>query len=157
MNIQTETGIRFNSTNFPSFTPTDITDVAVDSNGNIFIACRATGLYKISNPTGSPSITVIDDSTTGLTGAAGPQVYGVAAGRNDRMWIIMSGGLFYSDNGGTSWSTATFSFTGISDANWDKVRSIEADIQDANDNIGIVYFAAGILTVCWYTFSTSLI
>lgn len=149
-----ELGYRFKVDNYPTFAPTDITDVTTDSNGTIYVACRATGLYKITSPTSSPTITLIDDTTTGLTGAAGPQVYGVASGRNDKLWILMDGGLFYSDDDGATWTTATFSFTGISDANWSTVKQISADIEHANDHIGIVYRNSQLYT-CWYELSTT--
>lgn len=154
LDYMNERGFRFKVDDYPLFTPTDITDVTTDSNGDIYVACRASGLYKITSPTSSAVITKIDDTTTGLTGAAGPQMYGVAAGRNDKIWIMMDGGLFYSDNGGTSWTQATFSFTGISDANWSEVKQISADIEHANDQIGIVYRNSRFYA-CWYELSTT--
>lgn len=159
LNVAKESGTRFHSSTYGSFAPTDITDYDLDSSGNIYIACRDTGLYKITDPEGSPSITLIDDTTTGLTGTAGPNVYAVGVGRNDKIWILMDGGLFYSDNGGTSWSTATFSFTNISDSNWDRVINMRADIEHADDRIALVYGTPAQpnndYEICWYDLNST--
>lgn len=156
--MKTETGVRFNDAYTPTFTPTDITDVDVTSGGIIFVADRSDGndtggLYKIVDPNGTPVITKIDNTTTGLTGILSPDVLAVGVGRNDRVWIVMDGGLFYSDDLGSTWTQATFVYTDITD-DWYRVKQMTCDIEHANDHIGIVY-NTGTFYACWYEGSTT--
>lgn len=159
MDVAFERGTRFYTTNYPTWLATDIGDSSIETDGTVYVSCRDTGLYKVTDPFGSPVLTVIDDTTTGLGGAAGPGVYAVAVGRNDRVWILMDGGLFYSDNSGATWTTATFSFTGISDANWDLVVGLQADPEHADDRLGFTYGTIAQpnndYEICWYDLAST--
>jgi hypothetical protein len=92
---------------------------------NIYVACRNTGLWLISNAATSPVI----------TNPLGSPCYGVDVGRGGVAWAICDSGLFRS----TDWATpVSFSFTGITDSNWNRVRFLKADPEDAADKLAII-------------------
>jgi len=137
-NLLTETGVLFNVTNEPTFAPTNITQVTYDTAGTIYVACRDTGLYKIETPLGSPTVTLIDNTITGLTGLPVSKCYGVAIGSSGVLWAVFDGGVFSSADDGTTWTQATFTnaiITGL----WSRVKFIQADPAHADQRLAFVY------------------
>ena len=112
----------WDNTTTPALPVTNLRQVAVDTaNQKIYCACRDTGLYEID---------VVGNTITQLNAIA---CYGVDVGI--KVWAIFNGDLRNSDN----WNnTVTFSFAGISDGNWSKVRFLKADPTHANNRIAIV-------------------
>jgi len=160
-NLLTQTGVLYNVTNNPTFTPTNITQVTYDSAGTIYVACRDTGIYKISTPLGIPTITHIDNTTTGLTGLLVSKCYGIAIGSGGFLWAAFDGGLFSSIDGGVTWTQATFTnATIISD--WNRVKFIQVDPSHADQRMALVYEsstpATGTylqLSILWWNNNTS--
>lgn len=128
----------------PRFLATSITQVAFDSSNNIYISCEDTGLYKFNEDL--DTLTVINGAsgTTGIP-ATIQGCQGIAVGNAGRLWAYFRDGttpadsdIYYSDNGGTSWTAATFSDTFI-DANPYHVKSIVVDPADAGGKMMLVY------------------
>ena len=142
-NVQTgeADGPLFNVTNYPTFNPTSITQVTYEAGGTIFVGCRDSGIYKITDPLGSPTITVINNTTPGLTGLAGSpnetKCYGVVVG-NGRVWAVFDGGLFSSVDSGANWVQATFNNATIT-ADWWRVKFIQADPTHADQRLCLMY------------------
>jgi hypothetical protein len=119
-----------------ALTATNIKQCAVDPVNNlIYVACRTSGLWEID---------VVAETATILSSTP---CYGVDLGRNARAYAVFEGRLSNSDNFATALS---FTFTGISDSNWDKVLYVKADPEHANDRLGIVYSIGGTTAVCWW-------
>lgn len=153
VDLQTETGTTFRTANFAGFTPTDITQVTFNkATGDIYVGCRASGIYKIVDPTGTPVITKIDNTTTGLTGLGVSQCYGVAYG-NTRLWAVFEGGMFSSADDGATWVAATFTNATIT-GNWSLVKFIHADFTHADQRLSLVYESGGTtymeLSILWW-------
>jgi hypothetical protein len=126
----------------PAITVSQIRQVAVDTtNRLIYVADRVTGLWIIN----------IDANT--VNNQFTQPCYGVDVGRNNIAVALINGGLYQSSN----WSTpATFTFVGITDSNWQRVRFLKADPEHANDRIAIVADnGSGINRVVWYQFSNN--
>lgn len=110
------------------------------SNGYTFVTCADTGLWRIS-----PDFLTIENlpSPTGVDKA-----YQICA-KNDAggtLWVMFDGGLCMLSNptatvGTLTWSvhnpttgTPTFTYTGITDGNWDKVVSMTIDPDNLADH-----------------------
>ena len=151
-NIQTgeADGPLFNVTNYPTFNPTNITQVTFDSSGTIYVGCRDSGIYKIADPLGTPVITVINNTTSGLTGLAGSpnetKCYGVIVG-NSRLWAVFEGGLFSSADDGATWSNAAGFTNTIITNDWWRVKFIQADPTHADQRLMFCYEDATSSTV----------
>ena len=119
---------------YPTFAPTSITQIEYDGNGNIFIACRNTGLYMITLSTNT--ITVFGAAQSIPVGGC----FGVHLGQSpstgvSKIWAVFNGDLAYSTSASNyqTWvfynatSTPAFNITGVSDNNWNTVSYIEVD------------------------------
>lgn len=86
----------------------------------IWVACRATGLYKL-NPA-NRTVTLITANPT----------YGVGVGQGGLVWAATSAGLFNSND----WSTpVSFTYTGISDS-WTSVLFLRVDPNTSTQRMG---------------------
>lgn len=101
----------FDSSTTPALTVADVRDVKVDSNGNIWIACASTGLWKLQ----------ILENTTTLTQIGEPpgcqsKVYALDVDNFGTVYAIFWGlGLHYTIDGGGSWINAIINFSSFSD------------------------------------------
>ncbi len=165
--VQSGEGFTFNNLSLvgidliPRFLATDIGQVAVASDLSLYIGCRNTGLYKF-NPA-FDTLTVIDGSTPGLTGATG--CYAITIGNGGRLWGYFDGttpGLYYSDDTGANWVNSGFSDTAI-DAEPQLVAAVQADPNDAVGKLAIVYAdtiskaASHIMTIKWWNQNTTTV
>lgn len=123
----------YSATNFPSFTPTDITQIETDSLNNIWVACRNTGLYRINGTTINAYGTAQGLPSNTCFGVCSGQM----SGGNEKIWAIFDGAIASAtaaDNFVT-WtqynptSTPSFSYAGVSDNNWSTVEYIKVDPQ----------------------------
>lgn len=134
--------VTFHSTTSPALPVTNVGQVATDTLGNVWVACRNTGLYKIANPLTSPTITKMTASTNGIPADTG--CFGVALGYGGKVWAVFDGGLSSTVNNGTSWfnhnpaSTPSFSYTGITNNNWNVVRMLRVDINSVDNQMAVV-------------------
>ena len=119
----------FDTQSTPMLNASSIQQVACDDIGNIWVADSIEGLFKITSPLGVSTITKV---------LATP-CYGVDIGYSDRVWVIATNKLRYSDNYGTSWTDVTFTWEGITNNLWTNVKFIRADRSDIDHNIIIVY------------------
>lgn len=110
------------------------------SGGYTFVTCANTGLWRIS-----PDFLTIENlpSPTGVDKA-----YQVCVKNdvNGTLWVLFDGGLCKLSNptaalGSLSWAvhnptigTPTFTYTGITDSNWDKVVSMSIDPDNLADD-----------------------
>jgi hypothetical protein len=126
----------------PSITVSQIRQVAVDTtNRLIYVADRITGLW------------IIDIDANTVNNQFTQPCYGVDVGRNNIAVALIDGGLYRSSDWGTP---AIFTFVGISDSNWQRVRFLKADPEHTNDRIAIVADnGSGVNRVVWYQFSNN--
>lgn len=130
----------WDSTTTPVLGVTNIRQIAVDStNRLIYVACRDTGLW------------IIDVDANTINQQFNQPCYGVDVGRNDVAIALINGGLYLS----TDWvNPEPFTFVGITDGNWNRVRFLKADPENANDQIAIVADnGSGTNRIVWYQFS----
>lgn len=149
-------GKRYHPSKVPAFTATNINQIEVDeTTGTVWVACRDSGIYKITDPLGTRTVTKIDNTTTGLTGLGSSTCFGVTVGVAGRVWAVFNGGLFYTDNQGTSWSQATFVDSNIT-VDWTRVHMIKADPSHVNHRLAIVHHRGTVNTVFIDWWDTSL-
>ncbi len=123
----------YSATNFPSFTPTDITQIETDSLNNIWVACRNTGLYRINGTTINAYGTAQGLPSNTCFGVCSGQM----SGGNEKIWAIFDGAIASATAGDNfvTWtqynptSTPSFSYAGVSDNNWSTVEYIKVDPQ----------------------------
>jgi hypothetical protein len=152
VDLQTGEGTRFHVSLYPSFNPTSISQVEVDpATKTIWVACRVSGLYKITDPLGTPAITLYDNVVGGspLT----PNCYGVKYG-NGRLWAAFEGDIYYTTNEGTAWTPINFDTTGTEISTWDKISNLVPDPSSPDHRMAVVYWAGGgdstDARICWW-------
>lgn len=129
----------WDSTTTPALSVTNVRQIAVDTtNRLIYVACRDTGLW------------IIDIDANTVTQQFNQPCYGVDVGRNDVAIALINGGLYLS----TNWvNPEPFTFVGITDSNWNRVRFLKADPADTDDQIAIVADdGSGANRIVWYQF-----
>ena len=95
----------------PQLAVTDVRDVKVDSYGNIWVACAATGLWKL---------TITETQTTLVQIGAPPgcqsKVYALDVDKFGNVYAIFWGlGLHYTTDGGNTWVNAIINYPSFSD------------------------------------------
>jgi hypothetical protein len=163
LNFLTGEAVTFHSTTSPALPVTNVGQVAVDTLGNIWVGCRNTGLYKITNPITSPTITKMSVATNGIPADTG--CFGVSAGYNGKIWAAFDGGLSATANNGTSWtnysptSSPVFSFTGITNSNWNVIQLLRVDINSVDDQMAVLagpaVAAANTRKIIWWSLTTA--
>lgn len=137
------TGTKYNFNANTGLPVTAVADVDV-SNGFIYVACANTGLWRIH-----PDLVTVEAIPT-PTGVAG--AYQISAKRdgNTTLWVMHNGGLCHLTNpaaavGSLVWSvhnastgSPTFTYAGISDANWANVTAMAVDPDHANNRMLIM-------------------
>ena len=91
------------------------------------------------------------------------QCYGVVIGYNNRVWAMFNGGLSYTDDDGISWTTLTpstvpaFSYTGLTDGNWNRSAFLVADRSHPEQRLAVVVgpplVSIGQNKVLWWSYS----
>lgn len=125
----------WDATTTPSLPATYIHQMAV-SGSKIWVACRNTGLYVIDKDLN----TVTKMNIPGVN----DKCYGVDIGYNNSIWAVMDGGIVGSTNGGFTWtvynpsSIPAFTFTGISDSNWNSVAYIRVDPSSVDNQMLLI-------------------
>lgn len=130
----------WDSTTTPALSVTNTRQIAVDiTNRLIYVACRDTGLW------------IINIGANTVTQQFNDPCYGVDVGRSNIAIALIDGGIYLSSN----WVTPEpFTFVGITDGNWDRVRFLKADPVDTDDQIAIVADnGSGTNRIVWYQFS----
>lgn len=131
----------WDATTAPALPCSQIRQVVTDG-AKIWVGDRSAGLYEI------------DPTANTVTQRIGAQCYGVDVGRGGKVWALVEGGLRNSD----AWLTnLTFSYTGISDSNWNKVQFLKADPENASDRLALMMDAGSgqYRTVWWDATSTT--
>jgi hypothetical protein len=137
------TAVNFDATTTPALPVTGILQTATNfSNGDVWVACRDTGLYRIQDPFGTPVITKINtiDAFTSVSNA-----YGVALGYNNSIWCAINGAIAKSTDNGATWTayntttSPALTATGITNNNWHRIRFIRVDITSPNDELAIIF------------------
>lgn len=121
----------------PRFHATSVCQVETNNTLDIFIACRATGLYKLNKD--FDNLTIINSGNTGLENTSG--CYGVHVGKNGRVWAFFThttqNTLYYSDDNGVTWSNSGMVDTDF-DTKYENILSIHSDPN--NHHVAIHYF-----------------
>lgn len=115
-----QSGVRTHVSTHPNFTPTKIGMIEIDeTNGDLWVPCRETGLYKVVDPANTRVATKITLPSTGspttLDRCMGVAITPQPGGAGKRIWAIFSDaagnmttnpevGLYYSHDGGTTWT-----------------------------------------------------
>ena len=151
IDIVTGDRIIISSSNLPGFLANAIGQVEVDNDLNVFVACRNTGLYKITNPL-SPSRTLTKYTQASHSIPSDSGCYGVCEGYNNSIWAVFDDGITTTTDYGTSWTNYTptsspvsFVYTsngGISNNNWSKVKMIRVDRESPTNQMALVYHNA---------------
>lgn len=137
--------IRINSTNYPTFTLSYVSAYEYDELSDSFwLACPLTGLWRITDPLGSISITNFNlASLPDVSSTTENKAYSLALGTSQTthrtVWAFIKGALVKSTNNGTSWTAydsastggVTFTQTNI-EADWGNVIAVNADKQTDN-------------------------
>ncbi len=151
-------GVTFDAITTPALPVTYVNQVGVNfANGDVWVACRDTGLYRIQDPYGTPTITKITtiDTFTNVSSA-----YAVSLGYNESIWCAINGALAKTTDDGATWtvynptSPVVFDATGITDNNWHRITTIRTDINSADDELIITYGDDDIFTYikgCWWS------
>lgn len=129
----------FNATSTPALGVTAVSDGEC-TKGYTFVGCSNTGLWRIN-----PAMNTVEQipAPVGVTN----KVYQMCAKKdvNGTLWVLYDGGLCKLSNpdaavGSLSWTvhnpttgSPTFTYTGITDSNWDKVTSMVIDPDNASD------------------------
>lgn len=112
----------WDSTTTPALLCSQIRQCATDGE-KIWVGDRTAGLYEI------------DPTANTITQRIGAGCYGVDVGRAGKVWALVEGGLRNSD----AWLTnLTFSYTGISDSNWNKAMFLKVDPENVSDRIALM-------------------
>lgn len=124
VDIWTGDYINWDSTTTPALPVTMVRQCAVDTvNKKIYIGCRQTGLWVIDSETNTISHPVLE------------KCYGIDVGLNNIAIGAFEGKIATSEN----WSTALpFTYTGISDNNWNRVYYLKADPEHPEGIFAIV-------------------
>lgn len=128
------------ATSSPALNVTAVKQCAVDDSGNIWVACADTGLYKITDPKGSPTVT----NYTTFNALVTSNAYAVDVGNSNNVFAVVNGAIVRTSTSGASWtnydtlSTPDFTYTGISDSNWSNVRFIRLQKDSPDFRMGIV-------------------
>jgi hypothetical protein len=137
-NVLTGRKHSFNSLSTPQLPVTAVADGDV-SNGYTYVACANTGLWRIS-----PNLSVVEQvpAPSPCTNAA----YQVCVKTDGTLFVLFNGGLAKLSNpgaalGSLSWtvynpaSGTPFTYTGITDNNWDKVCAMSIDPDHVEDRL----------------------
>lgn len=81
---------------------TDATQIVNDSTGDIFVACRNTGLYKVSKNPLSPVTGVARIIVAAAVDDA--KCFGVQVDPSDNIWALLGKEMCFSADGGTTWT-----------------------------------------------------
>lgn len=124
---------------------TNINQIAIDlANTLIYVADRTNGLFVIN--------VTANTVTHPLTGVC----YGVDVGRNNVAYAITPNGIFRSSDGFAT--PLSFTYVGISDNNWSRVKFLKADPEYATDRLAIVADnGTGTNQIIWYEISTNTV
>lgn len=124
------------------FTPTNISVVVTDFNTKtIYVACTGTGIWRITDPFGVPTVANFSPILNGIQ--AGGALH-VDVGYNSRVWAYFDGDLMYSDDLGESWvsnnaTNGLFSFAGLTGAGeWTRCRDMVCDRVDPGHIVALM-------------------
>jgi len=154
IDLTTQTGKRTHVDVQTNFTATKIGVIAINpDNGDLWVPCRETGLYKVVDPENARTVTKIAFPTgTGSPTASLDRCIAVAitpipggSPITRRIWAIFSDmvgdritntavGLWYSDNDGSTW---------IQDTTWDPTVATYWSTYVANGRVNDIYYMIG--------------
>ena len=139
----------FDSTTTPALPVTAIRQCSTDTNGNIWVADGSSGLYKITDPFGTPTVTKMTEASNSLPVGSENNCYGVAVGFGGDVLAVVEGGLIRTTtpNGATpTFAAESFTYTGISDANWNRVDYLLVDPESPTFDSILVRATSGVLS-----------
>lgn len=139
LNIISGEHTSWDSTTSPALPVTQLRQIAVDvTNKRIYAACRVTGLWQINVLTN----TIVQIKSN--------PCYGVDIGKSNNAYAVFNTGLFRSVN----WtSAANFTYTGISDSNWSRVKFLKADPSHNDEKLALVAeLGDSFNRIIWYDF-----
>jgi hypothetical protein len=155
MNLITQDYKNFDTSTTPALTTSSINQITTLNNGDVYIADTVSGLWRISDILGTPTITNVQCNEANIDDT---KCYAVSEGYNNSLWVAFEGGLAHTTNGGSSWTTYTVQNGGwvhetllaaaaekIETNNWNTIKMIRVDIESPEHKLGIVR-ASGLYT-----------
>ncbi len=155
MNLVTQDYKNFDTSTTPALTTSSINQITTLNNGDVYIADTVSGLWRISDILGTPTITNVQCNEANIDDT---KCYAVSEGYNNSLWVAFEGGLAHTTNGGSTWTTYTVQNGGwvhetllaaaaekIETNNWDTIKMIRVDIESPDHKLGIVR-ASGLYT-----------
>ena len=154
--------ISYGNESTPTIPATNITQIAVMDNGDIWMSCRNTGLYRLTDPTNKASATVtkMTEVDNSLFSASGNRCYAVAPGTGDSLWAVFEGALSYTTNPYDTvpvfvnyepLSTTAFDYTGLTDGNWNLVKYMRVDRNTPDQEMAIMYNDNNTEQIVWWS------
>lgn len=147
MNLITQDYKNFDSSSTPALPVTGVNQIATLANGDVYVACRVNGLYKIVDILGTPIITKV---VCGELNINDDMCYAVSEGYNNSIWAAFEGGLAHTTNGGTTWTSYTTQNGGwvhkvvsapeeiATSTNWSTIKMIRVDVESPSHKLGII-------------------
>lgn len=120
---------------------TEIISVNVNhENGDVWVACLQTGVWRVSNPMSSAG--TVHSFTSASHGIQPGGCYGADVGYGEKVWAMFDGALCSTVNAGVSWekhneTTGTFVHAGLTDLNWQNARQLSCNRTDPNQMMAI--------------------
>ena len=154
--------ISYGNESTPEVPTTNLVQVAVMDNGDIWMACRNTGLYRLTDPTNKTSATVtkMTEADNNLFLNSGNNCYAVAKGTGDTLWAVFDGALSYTSNPYDAnpvfvhhepLSTIPFEYTGLTDGNWHLTKYMRVDRNTPDQEMAIMYNDNNTEQVVWWS------
>lgn len=135
----------FDANSTPALPISNRRQMVTDANKNVWVADTAAGLFKVTDPMGTPTITHMSNATNGIPVNGDVSCLAVGLGSNNKVWAVFDGGLSSSDDGGATWtnydesSPHPFAFVGLTDVDWTLVKSIVVDQESENGELAVLY------------------
>jgi hypothetical protein len=120
--------VNFDSTTTPALNVSRLQQLAVDASGNIFAADAGSGLYVITTPLATPTI-------TNITKSGATVCYAVAVGNGGKVWALFDTGLAYTTNLGSTWTTSAINLPVGSWTTFSQIQYMRCDQASTTNNM----------------------
>ena len=159
--------IAYDATTIPALNVVNLRQVAVTDNGDIWVACRDTGLYRIENPStpATAVITKMSDASNGLLALSEGKCMGVAVGSSNSIWAVMNGTLVHTTNPTDATptfanyhpsSTIVFDWPAIT-ASWGSVKYLKVDRNSVDNELAVMYRTGDNEKLIWWSLAGNTI
>ena len=153
--------IAYDATTTPALPVTYLRHVAVDGSDNIWVACKDTGLYRITTPwnPATATITRMTSVTNSLFPTSDAACYGVATGTNGSIWAVLDGALSHTTNPTATTPTFTnynpttptvFDYTEVTN-DWTQVKYLRVDRNSPDNELAVIFRTGNNEKIAWWS------